>query len=64
MGRASLSKVPVFTGDGRVADTVVYCYIVPASDVSLEEDQRRKLTEWLRVRTKMRTVELVVKAAE
>ncbi len=64
VGRVSLSKVPVFTGDGRVADTVVYCYIVPASDVSLEEDQRRKLTEWLRVRTKMRTVELVVKAAE
>lgn len=62
--RVGLAKVPVFTGEGQVTDTVVYCYITPAADVSLEEEQRRKLTEWLRVRTKMRRVELVVKAAE
>lgn len=64
VGQVSLTKAPVFTGDGRTTDTVVYCYITPAADVSLGEDQREKLTEWLRVRTKMRRVELVVKAAE
>lgn len=58
--RVSLAKVPVFTGDGQLVDTVVYCCIAIAGEVSLDADRREKLTDWLRLRAKRPTVRLIV----
>lgn len=60
ISQISVSKAPVFAGNGVAADTAVFCYITTASDQPLLPDQRQKLTRWLRVRTKMQTVRLVV----
>lgn len=58
--RVSLAKAPVFMGGGQEPDTVVFCYITTPANAPLGEDQQKKLTDWLRARTKMRHVELVV----
>ena len=60
ISRISVSKAPVFAANGVAADTAVFCYITTASDQPLAADQQQKLTQWLRVRTKMRQVKLVV----
>lgn len=60
ISRISVSKAPVFAGNGVAADTAVFCYITTASREVLTADQRQKLTQWLRVRTKMQQVKLVV----
>ncbi|MCC8063207.1 MAG: DUF389 domain-containing protein, partial [Rikenellaceae bacterium] len=60
ISRISVSKAPVFSGNGVAADTAVFCYITTASREALTADQRQKLTQWLRVRTKMQQVKLVV----
>lgn len=61
--RVSLAKAPVFTAEGRVVDTVIFCSIMPASGISLQPEDRQRLTDWLRARTKMKRVELEVKSS-
>lgn len=60
ISRVSLSKAPIFTRGGKVADTAVFCYITTAANATLDDDQRQKLTGWLRARTKMQAVKLVI----
>lgn len=62
ISRISISKAPVFAGNGVAADTAVFCYITTANNEQLTDDQKQKLTEWLRVRTKIQAVKLVVDA--
>ncbi|WP_283392038.1 TIGR00341 family protein [Millionella massiliensis] len=60
----SLAKAPVFGNDGNAIDTAVFCYLTTAENVSLDRQQREKLTQWLRARTKMNKVELIVARQE
>lgn len=60
----SLAKAPVFGNDGSAIDTAVFCYLTTAENVSLDRQQREKLTQWLRARTKMNKVELIVARQE
>lgn len=60
----SLAKAPVFGNDGNAIDTAVFCYLTMAENVSLDRQQREKLTQWLRARTKMNKVELIVARQE
>lgn len=63
IGRVSLAKVPVFTGEGQVVDTMLFCAITPVAEAVLDAAELQKLTEWLRVRTRMQQVELEVRSA-
>ena len=60
----SLAKAPVFGNDGNAIDTAVFCYLTTAENVSLDRQQCEKLTQWLRARTKMNKVELIVARQE
>ena len=60
----SLAKAPVFGNDGNAIDAAVFCYLTTAENVSLDRQQREKLTQWLRARTKMNKVELIVARQE
>lgn len=62
ISRISISKAPVFSGTGTAADTAVFCYITTVNQAILSDEQKAKLTDWLRVRTKVKNVQLVVEA--
>lgn len=58
--RVSLSKAPVFASDGRAVDTAVFCYLTTVDQSPLDQQQCDQLTQWLRTRTKMQNIELIV----
>lgn len=62
--RIGLARCPLFTTGGAVADTALVCYVTPVEGYALDEVQRKALADWLRVRTRMERVRVVVLPTE
>lgn len=56
----SVTRAPIFSDRGTSTDTTVLCYIRTVSGTTLDSEQKTKLTDWLRVRTKLNNVKLFV----
>ena len=62
--RIGLARCPLFTTGGAVADTALVCYVTPVEGYAMDEVQRKALADWLRVRTRMERVRVVVLPTE
>lgn len=56
--RLALAKAPLWTADGSSAESALVAYLVVSKPLSAAD--RKKITAWLKVRTKMEHVRLIV----
>lgn len=60
--RVALAKTPVWQADGSKAESTLIAYLVVRDPLS--SDDRRKLIAWLKIRTKTKSVRLIVSNSE